>query len=207
MSSLKLLRKLGFIYLAISLGITTVYVLTPKLVQSATTPRHFSSNAHKWYQSMKPYCNNLELDVRLRKNPAPKGWLGEAYKATCFAIAGQMKRAELTIDSLDDNLRYKAAGVIFSIGHPIADAGDDRSAGAIMGLVIKYQPNNYMALYHAGMSEYLLGRFEVSKVHLKRFLELYRRNDYWNNNARKVLSAINSGKKLSSEEVKSYASH
>jgi len=207
MNSLKILRKVAFLYLAFSVGITAKHVLVPSTVSALTAPKHFSSSEHEWFQKTKPYCNNLELDVRLKKNPAPKTWLGSSYKATCFAIAGQIKRAELEIDSLDDNQKYKAAGVVFNIGHPIADAGDDRSAGEIMTLVIKYQPNNYMALYHAGMSEYLLGRFEVSKVHLKRFREIYTRNDHWGSNAKKVLAAIDSGKKLPNKQVKGFASH
>ena len=51
--------------------------------------------------------------------------------------------------------RAGAANVLFEVAHPVADAGDDRASGPMMELVLEYWPNNYMALYHAGMSEYL----------------------------------------------------
>ena len=55
----------------------------------------------------------------------------------------------------------------------MADAGDDESAGPIMRLVVEYQPENYMALYHAGMSEYILGHTDLARTHLQRFLAIY----------------------------------
>ena len=60
-----------------------------------------------------------------------------------------------------------------------------------MRLVVSYQPGNYMALYHAGMSEYILGQLDFARTHLERFLELYRSEDGWRNNARDVLKRMN----------------
>ena len=71
--------------------------------------------------------------------------------------------------------RSSAAGIVFNVGHPVADAGDDQSAGPIMRLVVEYQPENYMALYHAGMSEYILGHTDLARTQLERFLEIYTR--------------------------------
>ena len=76
---------------------------------------------------------------------------------------------------------------MFNIGHPVADAGDDDSAGPIMRLVVEYQPDNYMALYHAGMSEYMLGQIDFARTHLEQFIELYQPEDGWRTNAREVL--------------------
>ncbi len=59
-----------------------------------------------------------------------------------------------------------------------------------MELVIEFQPDNYMALYHAGMSEYTLGQHERARVSLKRFLELYQENDGWRSNALEVLGRL-----------------
>lgn len=89
--------------------------------------------------------------------------------------------------------RQYAAAIVFNIGHPVADAGDDRSAGPIMELVLDYDDTNYMALYHAGMSEYTLGQPELARRHLTRFLELYRANDGWVSNAREVLDRLDRG--------------
>jgi cytochrome c-type biogenesis protein CcmH/NrfG len=72
----------------------------------------------------------------------------------------------------------------------VADAGDDASAGPIMRLVVEYQPRNYMALYHAGISEYMLGHLDYARSHLERFLQLYTAEDGWRSNAREVLGRI-----------------
>jgi hypothetical protein len=53
--------------------------------------------------------------------------------------------------------------------------------------VLEYAPDNFMALYHAGMSEHALGDHERAAGHLRRFLELYRADDGWTRNAREVL--------------------
>ena len=79
---------------------------------------------------------------------------------------------------------------MFGIGHPVADMGDDESAGPIMELVIAYQPRNFMALYHAGMSQFILGQHEKSGDNMRRFLEIYRKNDSWRRNAEKVLRRL-----------------
>ena len=91
--------------------------------------------------------------------------------------------------------RHFAASILFNVAHPIADAGDDDSAGPIMRLVVRYQPNNYMALYHAGVAEYNLGDTRLAKEHLERFLELYSPNDMWRKNGLRVLAKIASGEK------------
>jgi hypothetical protein len=59
-----------------------------------------------------------------------------------------------------------------------------------MRLVVEYQPDNYMALYHAGISEYMLGHLDYARTHLERFLHLYRYEDGWRGNAREVLGRI-----------------
>jgi hypothetical protein len=110
--------------------------------------------------------------------------------AGCYALAGKTKIAKVIIDGLATRERDYAATVVFNIGHPVADAGDDESAGPIMRLVIDYQPYNYMALYHAGMSEYAIGEDDRSRLHLKQFLTIYQTKDGWRQNALSVLNAI-----------------
>ena len=84
---------------------------------------------------------------------------------------------------------------MFQIGHPVADAGDDDSAGPIMRLVVKYQPRAYMALYHSGISSYNLGDVDLARDHLTRFLELYERDDGWRRNGLDVLARIERGER------------
>ena len=58
-----------------------------------------------------------------------------------------------------------------------------------MRLVVSYQPDNYMALYHAGMSEYILGQMDFARTHLRKFLDLYHEPDGYRNNARRGAAA------------------
>jgi len=139
---------------------------------------------------MKPYCNAVEVEIQQQRHPAPQSLTGAGFGAACYALAGKIASARATIDRLPAGERPRAAGIVFEVGHPVADAGDDRSAGPIMELVLEYWPNNYMALYHAGMSEYSLGQPELSRTHLRSFLELYHENDGWRRNALEVLGRL-----------------
>jgi len=150
----------------------------------------FRGQAGAWFAQVKPFCNAVEVEVRQQQLPAPASVDGAGYSAGCYALAGKIDRAREVIDRLDAGDRATAAGIVFEIGHPVADAGDDQSAGPIMRLVVSYQPNNYMALYHAGMSEYILGQMDLARTHLKQFLELYRSEDGWRSNALDVLRRL-----------------
>jgi hypothetical protein len=139
---------------------------------------------------VKPQCNPVEVTVLQRTSPPPAGVEGAGYHAACFALAGRIDDARMVIDSLDDGGRRSAASIVFEVGHPVADAGDDRSAGPMMELVVGYQPDNYMALYHAGISEYMLGQRDLAKKNLSAFLELYKQNDGWRSNGLEVLGRL-----------------
>lgn len=154
----------------------------------AGTP--FRGEAAAWFADMKPYCNAVEVEVQQQYRPAPAGVQGAGYSAACYALAGKIERAREVIEGLGSSDRAAAAGVVFAVGHPVADAGDDQSAGPIMRLVVEYQPDNYMALYHAGMSEYILGHTDLAREQLERFLEIYRADDGWRSNAKTVLDRI-----------------
>jgi hypothetical protein len=149
--------------------------------------------AGEWFAQVKPFCNAVEVEVRQQQLPPPAGVEGAGYSAACYALAGKIDRARDAIDHLDRSGRSTAAGIVFEIGHPVADAGDDQSAGPIMRLVVSYQPDNYMALYHAGMSEYILGQTDFALTHLHKFLDLYHSDDGWRGNALEVLRRIDAG--------------
>jgi tetratricopeptide (TPR) repeat protein len=150
----------------------------------------FPGAAGEWFAQVKPFCNAVEVEVRQQQQPAPAGVDGAGYSAACYALAGKIDRARQAIEALSASDRSRAAGIVFEIGHPVADAGDDQSAGPIMRLVVSYQPDNYMALYHAGISEYGLGQMDYARTHLKQFLELYRQDDGWRGNALTVLRRL-----------------
>jgi tetratricopeptide (TPR) repeat protein len=153
-------------------------------------PIAFSGTAGAWFQQIKPYCNAVEVETHLRQVPPPSGVEGAGYGAACYALAGKIERARELILALSAGERGNASSIVFNIGHPVADAGDDRSAGPIMELVLEFWPENYMALYHAGISEYALGETEKSRLRLRQFLELYHENDGWRSNAIEVLARM-----------------
>jgi len=159
------------------------------VAQHAAAPQ-FGGSGAEWFAAMKPYCNAVEVEIQQQRHPAPQGLAGAGFGAACYALAGKIDSARATIDRLPAGERPRAAGIVFEVGHPVADAGDDRSAGPIMELVLEYWPNNYMALYHAGMSEYSLGQPELSRTHLRSFLDLYHENDGWRRNALEVLGRL-----------------
>jgi hypothetical protein len=157
-------------------------------------PAPYAGAAGEWFSRIKPFCNTVEVEVRQQQLPAPSGAEGAGYSAACYALAGKIERAQEVIDRLSPGDRSQAAGIVFEIGHPVADAGDDQSAGPIMRLVVSYQPGNYMALYHAGMSEYILGQRDFARTHLERFLQLYSSEDGWRKNAVDVLGRMSSSR-------------
>jgi hypothetical protein len=149
-----------------------------------------ASAASIWFRQVRPYCNPVEVDVVLRNRPAPAGPEGQGFRAACLALAGRIDDARRVIDALPQKSRVHAAGIVFEVGHPVADAGDDRAAGPIMELVVDYWPDHYMALYHAGMAEYMLGQHALARKNLRAFLDIYRAGDGWVTNARDVLARI-----------------
>ncbi|HEX6054155.1 MAG TPA: hypothetical protein VFZ21_33025 [Gemmatimonadaceae bacterium] len=155
--------------------------------KEAPAPR---SSGREWFAAMKPYCNAVEVEVRTRFTPPPRTNEGAGFAAGCFALAGKIDRARAIIAALPYDGRRTASSVLFDIAHPAADAGDDRSSGPMMELVLEYWPNNYMALYHAGMSAYALGQPESAKKRLRAFLSLYTANDGFTNAAKSALARI-----------------
>jgi hypothetical protein len=149
-----------------------------------------ATDAATWFASVKPQCNALEVEVTLQQHPAPAGWEGAGYAATCLAMGGKTVRSREVMQRIAEDQRYAAAGIMFNVGHPIADAGDDRSAGPIMQMVAEFQPDNYMALYHAGMSYYATGNPDLARSHLEGFLRLYDVDDGWKTNAIRVLKQL-----------------
>jgi hypothetical protein len=145
-----------------------------------------------WFGQAKPFCNSLEVETIHRRTPPPDNLGGAGFSAACWALAGRIDEARDAILSLEGDARWKAAGIVFAIGHPIADMGDDRSAGPIMELVIEFWPNHYQALYHAGAARFALGDFALAEQHLREFLLNYEINDGWTRSAKRMLEEIES---------------
>ena len=146
-----------------------------------------------WFLNVKSRCNALEVELTMTRTPAPDGWEGTGYAAACFALAGKTARAQVLIDALAQAEQSRAAGIVFDIGHPVADAGDDESAGPIMELVLRYWPDHYMALYHAGIAQHRTGHRELARKNLEAFLRIYKANDGWTGSAEAVLKELRVG--------------
>jgi len=149
-----------------------------------------TTDAVQWFRRVKPYCNSVEVQTIQQQSPPPGTVAGAGFHAACFALAGRIDDARRVIDQLSTDDRFKAAGIVFDVGHPVADAGHDRSAGPIMELVIDYWPNHYMALYHAGMAEYMLGQRDLARHNLEEFRKYYHEQDGWTQNAVEVLKRL-----------------
>ena len=148
------------------------------------------ADAPSWFRSMKAYCNPVEVETQLTWNPAPQSTDGIAYEAACYALAGRIDSARERILRVPEDQRWKAAGVVFNVGHPVADAGDDRAAGPIMELVVDFWPNHYMALYHAGAARYALGDHGFAHKYLVSFLGYYDTDDGWRRSASSMIAEI-----------------
>ena len=149
-----------------------------------------AGDAQRWFEASKPYCNTVEVETRLRRSPPPEGTEGAGFVAACLALAGRIDEARARIATLPQREQWRAAGIVFAVGHPVADSGDDRSAGPIMELVVEFWPNHYMALYHAGAARYALGEFATAEPLLEEFLETYDPEDGWTRNARWMLEEM-----------------
>lgn len=148
------------------------------------------STGWQWFQRAKPYCNTLEVATIHRRNPPPNNLEGAGFSAACYALAANLEESRSIIMGLEPGERWRAAGIVFDIGHPVADMGDDRSAGPIMELVVEFWPNHYQALYHAGASNYALGRYDRARRYLQDFLAHYDVDDGFSRNARSILERL-----------------
>ncbi|MGZ3447076.1 MAG: protein kinase domain-containing protein, partial [Myxococcaceae bacterium] len=161
-------------------------------IPRATTTRPVSP-AEAWLTRVRPHCNAVEAVQTVLRQPPPEGAEGTGAGAACLALGGKMDAARKRILALPEGQRGRAAAVVFEAGHPVADMGDDVSAAPIMQLVLEFWPENFQALYHAGMSEYALGRPSQARPLLERFMALYHLEDGFTRAARRALQRIQYG--------------
>jgi len=143
-----------------------------------------------------PMCTPLDADTRIAD---PQ--MTEHDRVTCLAVAGKINAARTRLFAMPTAERARAIQAVFDIAHPIADRGDDRSAGPIMALVVELWPENYMAVFHAGMAEFALGHDANARAQLERFLEMYKQSDVWRQRAEKALADIAANAPLDAREA------
>lgn len=190
------MRKLylaGLTFLALSVALiasrdTTHAVPSARHTPAPRTGAAAGAEGARWFSSVRHACNAVEVETIHRQRPPPSSVEGAGFSAACFALAGRIDRARTLIDGLPASERHRAASIVFGVGHPVADAGDDSAAGPIMELVVDYWPDHYMALYHAGMARFGSGDREGARAHLERFLEVYELEDGWTRSAREALA-------------------
>jgi hypothetical protein len=183
------LYLLGWGYVAIA-GALLFRGAHPEHYAPASAPILATSDAGRWFVTIKPRCNSVEAFLALQGSPPPPGWEGAGYGAACYALAGRLEDARRLIEHVDQAARHNAVGIVFEVAHPIADAGDDLSAGPIMQLVVDFWPNHYMALYHAGAAQYNLEHFAAARVNLEAFLREYKTRDGWTVLAEQMLAEM-----------------
>ncbi len=159
----------------------------PRVVAAANTQ---ATSPQAWFASVRPYCNPVDVETRLRFSPPPATESGTMEKAACYALAGKIDQARASLMELPANERWRGAGVVFNAGHPAADAGDELAAGPLMELVVEFWPNHYMALYHAGAAAFERGEHDAAKGYLERFLVEYEPDDGWTASASSMLEEI-----------------
>lgn len=188
---MKLVYTLGLGYIAVCAWVQLRGAIpSPGNPVSAVTPAAPGDNADVWFQQVKAFCNPVEVDTHLAWYPPPPGWEGVGYAAACYGLAGNTARARELITELKGDERWRAVGIVFNVGHPVADAGNNVAAGPIMELVVEFWPNHYMALYHAGIASYELERPGVARKYLEQFLSYYEVEDGFRHNATEILSRL-----------------
>ena len=153
------------------------FKLDPKSKPEPKTVKQSSSAAEQWFTEIKSRCNAIEVMPAMRRTKHPDTTQGVGYAASCYALAGKLNLAERKIQELDPNLRPEAAEVVFGVALPIASTEENISIGAMMELVLKYLPENTLALYHAGMSAYIWDEHPKAEKHLNKFLQLDQNKD------------------------------
>lgn len=130
-------------------------------------------------------CTSLEVEEAVHA-----ATMTDVERVTCLAVAGKIDRAREMLLAMNAAMRSQAIAQVFHLAHPVADRGDDASAGPIMALVVEFWPANYMAVFHAGMAEFALGHDELAAPQLERFLTMYPARDVWRQRAEQALWAI-----------------
>ncbi|TMQ10103.1 MAG: hypothetical protein E6J90_10990 [Deltaproteobacteria bacterium] len=141
-------------------------------------------------------CTSLEVEQTVRAAA-----MSDIERAMCLAVAGKIDRARELLHTMTDPMRAQAISEVFNVAHPIADRGDDESAGPIMALVVEFWPDNYMAVFHAGMAEFALGHDAAARLQLERFLAMYQLHDVWRARADRSLAAMATHTELSKREA------
>jgi serine/threonine protein kinase len=154
----------------------------------------------QWFEDIKSGCNTAEVEKTMNSTTYNyhASVEGQAYAAACYALGGKMEEASELLAPLQFDDRHKAARILGEIGRIAANREDDRSAGSVMALVLRYYPQNAAAMYQVGISAYANGDLPLAKLRLTKFLQIYPTQDAWTREAQIILKKIelDSGKNI-----------
>ncbi len=106
------LYVIGFLYI----GVAT-YALwrgpAPVASPLGYTTVDVGSDGWQWFQSVKPYCNTLEVETVHRRKPPPHTLEGAGFSAACYALAANIDRSRSIIMGVEQEDRWRAAGIVF----------------------------------------------------------------------------------------------
>jgi hypothetical protein len=187
---------------AVTIGGLTIYRFEAE-GEPTSRYRPTVSKQQKWTQNAKARCKPAKLESFLKDEPPPT----KGHETACLALADEIDKARAVLEKLSTAERGKAIGIVFNLIHPIADGGDEVAAGPGMELVAEFWPQNYQAIYHAGIAAYEKRDDERAKRHLTRFLEMYKRNDGFGKKAKRVLGIIEQFEKDDATERPRLSAH
>jgi hypothetical protein len=147
----------------------------------------------QWLTDMRRFCNPVDVVTHMGRTPAPATDDGSMHEAACLALSGRIDSARSALLELPEDERWRGAGVVFNVGHPAADAGDETAAGPLMELVVEFRPNHHMALYHAGAARFESDDPSEARDYLQRFLVHYDGKDGWRRSATQMLAKLDEG--------------
>jgi len=147
----------------------------------------------QWFALARSRCTSLELRAVLADTPPPRSPDGVAFATACAALAGDLGLAHEQLYSLAAGDRAYGAGAMFELAHEMADRrNNDPTVAEIMRMVIDVWPENYQALYAAGLVEFQQGDARAA-AHLREFVRLHPGNDAFSQTAKRVLAVLDAG--------------
>ena len=61
-------------------------------------------SATSWFQQMRGFCNPVDVETRMRWQPAPETDEGRMYEAACYALAGKIDNRDIQLLAVGANL-------------------------------------------------------------------------------------------------------
>lgn len=149
-----------------------IYIEPHHTAPRTATLRYGSQASKDWFSRVRNRCTEQHVDEAVAERLKDDAWDERGYAAACLSLAGKIEASRAAIGALEPEDRRFAAAILFNVAHPIADAGDEAFAEPLMSLAAEFWPENYQALFHAGMADYAAQRFPRAREKLTRFLEL-----------------------------------